>query len=107
MRKLDLGKPPDTKEDKDKEKAPPAKQEPPTSANEDWETLRCQNWKTQNPRNQRGSTLRSHNQHKGRSISPRNNCYYSLTMPELIFYSWKFPQAAMMHELKLHSLPLG
>ena len=37
MRKLDLDKPPDTKEDKDKEKASPAKQEPPTSANDDQE----------------------------------------------------------------------
>ena len=37
MRKLDLDKPLDTKEDKDKEKASPAKQEPPTSANDDQE----------------------------------------------------------------------
>ena len=37
MRKLDSDKPPDTKEDKDKEKASPAKQEPPTSANDDQE----------------------------------------------------------------------
>ena len=36
-RKLDVDKPPDTKEDKDKEKASPAKQEPPTSANADQE----------------------------------------------------------------------
>ena len=34
MRKPYLDKPPDTKEDKDKEKAPPAKQEPPASAND-------------------------------------------------------------------------
>ena len=37
MRKLYLDKPPDTKEDKDKEKASPAKQEPPTAANDDQE----------------------------------------------------------------------
>ena len=37
MRKLDLVKPLDTKEDKDKEKASPAKQEPSTSANDDQE----------------------------------------------------------------------
>ena len=36
VRKLDLDKPLDTKEDKDKEnKASPAKQEPPASANDD------------------------------------------------------------------------
>ena len=37
MRKLELDKPPNTKEDKDKEKASPAKQEPSTSANDDQE----------------------------------------------------------------------
>ena len=37
MRKLDLDKSSDTKEDKDKEKASPAKQEPPTSASDDQE----------------------------------------------------------------------
>ena len=37
MRKLDLDKSLDTKEDKDKEKAPPAKQEPPTSASDNQE----------------------------------------------------------------------
>ena len=38
VRKLDLDKPLDTKEDKDKEnKASPVKQEPPTSANDDQE----------------------------------------------------------------------
>ena len=36
-RKLDLDKSSDTKEDKDKEKASPAKQEPPTSASDDQE----------------------------------------------------------------------
>ena len=35
MRKLDLDKTPDTKEDKDKEKTSPVKQEPTTSANDD------------------------------------------------------------------------
>ena len=37
MRKLDLDKSPDTKEDKGKEKVSPAKQEPPTSASDDQE----------------------------------------------------------------------
>ena len=37
MRKPDLDKTSDTKEDKDKEKASPAKQEPPTSASDDQE----------------------------------------------------------------------
>ena len=38
MRKLDLDKSLDTKEDKKKEKASPAKQKPPTSANDSQET---------------------------------------------------------------------
>ena len=89
VRKLDLDKPPDTKGDKDKKKNAPQR-----SWNHNhlqvttgrW-TPRCQSLKMQNHRNQRNSTLRSHNQHKGGSVSPRNNCHYLLIMPELIFYS--------------------
>ena len=109
VRKLESDKPPGTKGDKDKEYNASPAQEPPTPATDDQEVdPKMPELEDTEPPNQRSSTLRSHNQHQGRSISPRNNCHYLLIMPELIFYIvWKFPKAAMMHQLKLHSSPLG